>query len=103
MSYLHRLPIDRLKIDRSFIQNITQNGDDPVVARAIIALGHALGLSIVAEGVETETQSGFLRDQLCQTVQGFLYSRPLTVEQFEAHLANPPAHTPAQDNRPALH
>ena len=103
MNYLHRLPIDRLKIDRSFIQNITQNGDDPVVARAIIALGHALGLSIVAEGVETEVQSGFLRDQLCQTVQGFLYSRPLTVGQFEAHLANPPAHTQVKDIRPALH
>ncbi|HWR88209.1 MAG TPA: EAL domain-containing protein [Acidiferrobacterales bacterium] len=103
MNYLHRLPIDRLKIDRSFIQNITQNGDDPVVARAIIALGHALGLSIVAEGVETEVQSGFLRDQLCQTVQGFLYSRPLTVGQFEAHLATPPVHTPVVDIRPALH
>jgi len=103
MNYLHRLPIDRLKIDRSFIQSITQNGDDPVVARAIIALGHALGLSIVAEGVETEVQSGFLRDQLCQTVQGFLYSRPLTVGQFEAHLANPPVHTPVKEIRPALH
>ena len=103
MNYLHRLPIDRLKIDRSFIQSITQNGDDPVVARAIIALGHALGLSVVAEGVETEVQSGFLRDQLCQTVQGFLYSRPLTVAQFEAHLANPPVHTQVKDIRPALH
>jgi diguanylate cyclase (GGDEF)-like protein len=103
MNYLHRLPIDRLKIDRSFIQSITQNGDDPVVARAIIALGHALGLSIVAEGVETEAQSGFLRDQLCQTVQGYLYSRPLSVGQFEAYLANPPVHTPVKDIRPALH
>ena len=103
MNYLHRLPIDRLKIDRSFIQNITQNGDDPVVARAIIALGHALGLSIVGEGVETEVQSGFLRDQLCQTVQGFLYSRPLSVGQFEAHLVNPPVHTQSKDIRPALH
>lgn len=103
MNYLHRLPIDRLKIDRSFIQNITQNGDDPVVARAIIALGHALGLSIVAEGVETEVQSGFLRDQLCQTVQGFLYSRPLTVGQFEALLASPPVHTQVKDIQPAFH
>lgn len=103
MNYLHSLPIDRLKIDRSFIQNITQSGEDPVVARAIIALGHALGLSIVAEGVETETQSVFLRDQLCQTVQGFLFSRPLSVGQFEAHLANPPVHTPLKDIRSALH
>lgn len=103
MNYLHRLPIDRLKIDRSFIQNITQNGDDPVVARAIIALGHALGLSIVAEGVETETQSVFLRDQLCQTVQGFLYSHPLTVGQFETHLAKPPLPLPIKDIRSALH
>ncbi len=103
MNYLHRLPVDRLKIDRSFIQNITQNGDDPVVARAIIALAHALGLSIVAEGVETETQSVFLREQLCQTVQGFLYSRPLSVGQFEAHLASPPARMPVNEIRLALH
>jgi len=103
MNYLHRLPIDRLKIDRSFIQGITQTGDDPVVARAIIALGHALGLSIVAEGVETEMQSGFLRDQHCQTVQGFLYSRPLSVGQFETHLADRPVHTSVEDIRPALH
>ena len=103
MNYLHRLPIDRLKIDRSFIQNITQNGADPVVARAIIALGHALGLSIVAEGVETEAQSAFLREQLCPIVQGFLYSRPLTVAQFETHLAEPPALKQVKDFRPALH
>lgn len=103
MNYLHRLPIDRLKIDRSFIQNITQNGDDPVVARAIIALGHALGLSLVAEGVETETQSVFLRDQLCQAVQGFLYSHPLTAGQFETHLVNPPLPAQIKDFRSALH
>jgi diguanylate cyclase (GGDEF)-like protein len=103
MHYLHRLPIDRLKIDRSFIQGITQNGADPVVARAIIALGHALGLSIVAEGVETETQSAFLREQLCPIVQGFLYSRPLTVAQFETHLTEPFAHTQVKEFRTALH
>jgi diguanylate cyclase (GGDEF)-like protein len=103
MNYLHRLPIDRLKIDRSFIQNITQNGDDPVVARAIIALGHALGLSIVAEGVETETQSMFLRDQLCQTVQGFLYSHPLSAGEFVTHLTKPPLPTLINEIRSALH
>ncbi len=89
MNYLHRLPIDRLKIDRTFIRGIENHSDDPVVARAIIALGHALGLSIVAEGVENEVQSGFLRGQRCHTVQGFLYSRPLPVAQFETHMLDP--------------
>jgi len=102
MNYLHRLPIDRLKIDRSFIQNIAQDGSDTVVARAIIALGHALGLSIVAEGVETETQSVFLREQLCMVVQGFLYSHPLSVRQFEAHLVNPPDVTQIRDFRSSM-
>lgn len=80
LSYLNQFPIQTLKVDRSFILTISEDGADCAIVSAIIALGHALGLEIVAEGVETELQQDYLARQGCDLIQGFLYSRPLTAD-----------------------
>jgi diguanylate cyclase (GGDEF)-like protein/PAS domain S-box-containing protein len=77
LAYLKRFPIDRLKIDRSFVTDLETDSSDAAIASAIIALAHSLGLSVVAEGVETQGQSDFLRRQGCDSVQGYFYSRPV--------------------------
>lgn len=83
LSYLKRFPIDVLKIDRSFVNDITADPDDAAIANAVIALGKSLHLSIVAEGVETEQQLDYLRGMGCHIAQGFLLSKPLTAAAFE--------------------
>jgi len=80
LSYLRRFPIHELKIDRSFVQNITTHPDDAAIVRATIALAHGLGIPVVAEGVESEAQREFLVAQRCDRVQGFLYGRPQALE-----------------------
>lgn len=80
LSYLKHLPIHRLKIDRSFVRDITSNHDDVAICSAIIVLGHELGLDIIAEGVETEPQRDYLKHLNCDMLQGFLYSKPLPAE-----------------------
>jgi diguanylate cyclase (GGDEF)-like protein/PAS domain S-box-containing protein len=80
LSYLKHLPIHRLKIDRSFVRDITSNHDDVAICSAIIVLGHELGLDIIAEGVETEPQRDYLKHLNCDMLQGFLYSKPLPPE-----------------------
>lgn len=87
LSYLKRFPVDRLKVDRSFVQDIATDADDATIVRTIIALGHNLGLKVVAEGVETDQQLAFLRENACDEFQGFLYSAPLSAEEFAAHYA----------------
>lgn len=82
LTYLKRFPFDSLKIDRSFVNNITQNADDAAIAAAIISLAHNLKLKVVAEGVETEKQVLFLRAQHCDEAQGYLFSRPVPAEVF---------------------
>ena len=82
LSYLKRFPIDVLKIDRSFIRDIHENTDDAAIAHAVIAMGHRLGMRIVAEGVENEAQLGLLRDYGCDALQGFYFSRPVPAEEF---------------------
>jgi diguanylate cyclase (GGDEF)-like protein len=77
LSYLKRFPLDTLKIDQSFIREITTDPDNAAITTAIIAMAHSLKLRVVAEGVETEAQLAFLREHGCQAMQGFLYSRPL--------------------------
>jgi diguanylate cyclase (GGDEF)-like protein len=77
LSYLKRFPLDTLKIDQSFIREITTDSDNAAITTAIIAMAHSLKLKVVAEGVETEEQLAFLRDHGCHAMQGFLYSKPL--------------------------
>ncbi len=82
LAYLRRFPIDRLKIDRSFIRDIVEEPDDAAIAQAIIAMAHSLRLTVVAEGVETEAQLRCLRQWECGIYQGFLYSPPLPGEEI---------------------
>jgi len=77
MSYLKRFPLDTLKIDRSFVMDITTDPNDADIIKAIIALAKSPGLKTIAEGVETEEQLEFLRYQECGKIQGFFISRPL--------------------------
>ena len=87
LSYLKEFPIDRLKIDQSFISNITdENSNDAEIANLVIDLGHKLGLEVIAEGVETETQINFLKKYACDQIQGFVLSKPVTIEKFETLL-----------------
>jgi diguanylate cyclase (GGDEF)-like protein len=82
LNYLKRFPLDTLKIDRSFVADISEDPDDAAIVRAIIALGHTLSLKIVAEGVTTESQLKFLQAEGCDAIQGFLMSPAITADAF---------------------
>ncbi len=82
LSYLRQFPIDRLKIDQSFIRNALNNPDDASIARTIVTLGHSLNLKVIAEGVETKDHENFLRAEGCDEVQGFRYSKPIPHDDF---------------------
>jgi len=88
LSYLKKFPIDTLKIDKSFVDDILNESDDAAIATAIVSLAQSLNLNVVAEGVETEDQLNFLKKLGCNDMQGFLYSRPLAKEKFEEFLVN---------------
>jgi len=84
LSYLKKLPISQLKIDRSFVQEIDTNENDAIIAQTIIGMANNLGISVIAEGVETEEQRSCLESYRCATYQGFLFSKPVPLEEFES-------------------
>ncbi|HWQ38612.1 MAG TPA: EAL domain-containing protein [Burkholderiales bacterium] len=86
LNYLKRFPVDRLKVDQSFVRDITVDADDAAIVRAIVQLGHSLGLEVTAEGVETAEQLEFLRAVRCDQAQGFLFSPARPAEEVEAFL-----------------
>jgi predicted signal transduction protein with EAL and GGDEF domain/CheY-like chemotaxis protein len=86
LSYLKQFPVDKLKIDQSFVNNIALDPNDAAIVQAIIALGRTLGMTTIAEGVETEAQLGYLRSVHCKEMQGYLYSHPLPASEFASLL-----------------
>jgi EAL domain-containing protein (putative c-di-GMP-specific phosphodiesterase class I) len=94
MSLMKHFPIDAIKIDRSFVKELESNEEDRAIAAAIISMGKALGLTVVAEGVETAEQDHFLREHACDELQGFLFSKPVSASEISVllrpHLYSPP-------------
>ena len=86
LQYLKRLPLDQIKIDQSFVRDVTEDEDDAVIVTTIIAMSHALGLEVIAEGVETREQQRFLQQHQCRLYQGFFYSKPLPIAELERAL-----------------
>jgi diguanylate cyclase (GGDEF)-like protein len=90
LSYLHRLPVDALKIDRSFLESFTENPSNTIIVEAVVSLAHSLGLEVTGEGVESAEQLEFLRRMGCDFAQGYHLARPLPKEQVERLLVNRP-------------
>jgi diguanylate cyclase (GGDEF)-like protein len=86
LSYLKSLPLDKIKIDKSFVQDLLQDDDDATIVRAIIQLGKSLGMQVIAEGVETLEQEAYIIDQGCHEGQGYLYSKPLPARELTLYL-----------------
>jgi diguanylate cyclase (GGDEF)-like protein/PAS domain S-box-containing protein len=86
LSYLTRFPLSRIKIDRSFVRNITDDAEHAAIVRSLIAMAHNLELEVIAEGVETEAQAAFLLEEQCEEAQGFLYAKALPAGEFEDYL-----------------
>jgi len=88
LSYLKRFPLDKLKIDASFVRDIVNDSADLAIVHAVVSLGHSLGLKVVAEGVEHEAELQILNGMGCDIAQGYYFCRPVPADQFEAWLAN---------------
>lgn len=90
LAYLKRLPLNQLKIDQSFVRDITSDANDAVMVRTIIDMAHNFGMNVIAEGVETDGQLAFLKQHGCMAYQGYLFSKPVPIEQLEDLLASQP-------------
>ena len=103
MSLMKQFPIDTIKIDRSFVRDLPIDTEDQAIAQAIISMGKALGMTVIAEGVETVEQEAFLRSHACDEMQGFLFSKPLPAREManllraEPQLISPPLQPEAGD------
>ncbi|HPW30960.1 MAG TPA: EAL domain-containing protein, partial [Rhodoferax sp.] len=84
LAYLKRLPLDQLKIDQGFIRNLVTDSNDSAIAKMVVVLAESLGLSVIAEGVELQAQADFLAHMGCHAYQGYLFSRPLTLDAFRS-------------------
>ena len=87
LSYLQRFPLNTLKVDQSFTRDMMENPDSAAIAAAVVALGHSLELTVIAEGVETEAQRARLKEWGCEELQGYLFSRPVPADAFAEMLA----------------
>ena len=96
LGYLKRFDVDTLKIDRTFVRDTPDDPDDSAITAAVIALGHSLGLSVMAEGVENLAQAEFLRDLGCDEIQGYLLSRPIEASHLDSWLTNYGRHVAAR-------
>jgi EAL domain-containing protein (putative c-di-GMP-specific phosphodiesterase class I) len=92
LSYLKKLPIQTLKIDKSFMQDVTTNYDDAMIVSAVILMAHSLNLKVIAEGVESTEQLDFLLDRQCNEMQGYLFSRPLSADKFAQLFSDNPTY-----------
>ncbi|OIQ74474.1 hydrogenase transcriptional regulatory protein hupR1 [mine drainage metagenome] len=83
LSYLKRFPFDQIKIDQSFVSDITTNASDAMLVRVIVSMAHGFGMKVIAEGVETEAQCEILRTSVCDEIQGYFFSRPIAAQAIE--------------------
>jgi sensor c-di-GMP phosphodiesterase-like protein len=88
LAYLKTLPVSKLKIDKSFMDGIPHDGNDVAISRAIIALAHSLGLTLVAEGVETDAQLAFLRQYGCEAYQGWLFAKAMPAQAMTQRMSD---------------
>lgn len=101
LSYLKRFPIDTVKIDQSFVQEITTNSDDAAIAGAVVAMSHSLKLKVIAEGVETTGQLDLLRNMGCDNIQGYLISKPVAADEFQGLIKSISTHSQARNSKAA--
>ena len=88
MSYLQKLPVTRLKVDKSFMDGIPDSQENIAIVKAILALAQTFNLSVTAEGVETKEQVDFLQKEQCEEIQGYFYSKPLSLEDLKEYCKN---------------
>jgi len=91
LSYLKQLPVEEVKIDRSFVGDVPHDSNDAAIVRAILAMSDSLGLSVVAEGVETDLQFAYLNQYGCKVFQGYLFGRPMPIDDFTQYLKGNPS------------
>ena len=96
LTYLQEFPFDKIKIDRAFVTNLGHNPQSAAIVRAVINLGHGLGMTIVAEGVETPEQLAFLADERCDVVQGYLIGKPAPIERYRDLIGTSGANSSSQ-------